>query len=513
MALPRWGLLCSLLFCAGGACSSSGSDADPAGGGSGGSGASAGRAGGAGRAGSAGTGGSGGRSGTGGATGTGGTTGNGGSANDAGDTCNPEATPGTGVFVSPSGSDTAGDGTIEAPLATIARGLDVAADTDQSTIYLDQGTYPEPVRFSARHAGIFIEGGWSNRAAAWTRDCSPEARRNTIIRSPTAVGVQVDELAERSGLRSLSVATKTAGTSAPNKAGESLYGIHVTGANTLFSLEDVAIETGRAGSGGAATAVVPGPKATCTDLLTQCGDASTGVSGANGDDAPAGSFDANGYVAGDGQPGTPGGAGKNGGVGAPGQSAACYLEEGCRCDTASTNCAASGTSGTKMAGRGACGCGGDGGNAGSAGRGGGASIGVYASGSGVIVSVTSSAITAGDGGAGSQGGAGLPGSDGRPGTKGADVRCPVECVKGGSSCQYDGCTQAVANLTGGNAGSAGGNGASGGRGGGGAGGPSHALVHVEGASIIVSRSSLGFGAPGAGAGSAPSGSAGERLPP
>ena len=518
MGPPRWGMVCALLCCAVDACSSSSSDSLSAAGtgsggyaaiggggrgGRGGRGGSAGGAAGSGRDGSAGSGGAGGSTGSG-AAGSGGS--------DAGTGCNPEAIPGAGVFVSPGGSDATGDGSIDAPVATIARGLEIAATKGESTVYLAQGTYAESVRFFARHAGIFIEGGWSHASAAWTRDCSSEARKKTWIVSPTAIGVQVDQIAERSGLRSLSVATKALGKTAADSAGESLYGVHVSGANTLFSLEDVAIEAGDAGDGGPATAGSAGPKANCTDLPAQCGDGAHGVTGTDGSPASAGTFSASGYVAGDGHQGKPGGAGKNGHPGIAGQSASCYLQEGCRCDAASSSCAATGTRGTKQAAPGACGCGGDGGNGGAAGRGGGASIGIYASGSGVIVSVTSSAIGAGNGGAGSAGAAGGAGAAGRVGTKGQAASCAVDCVKGGSSCDY-GCTQAIAMLAGGEAGSTGGNGAAGGRGSDGAGGPSYAVVPIEGASVIASDSTLTHGTSGRGAGSAPAGLSGDRFSP
>lgn len=422
------------------------------------------------------------------------------------------ATPSAGVFASPAGSDTAGDGSMDLPVLTIARALEVAAATGQATIYLSQGTYPEAVRFLSRHSGIFIEGGWASTGSAWTKDCSADSRRKTLIASPDAVGVRVEQLAQRSGLRSLSVATKAAGTTAANSAGESCYGVVVSGSNTLFSLEDVAIKAGHGGGGGEATAAVPGSKAACGDPVGGCANGASGSVGPNGNEALAGSFSTAGYVPGDGQPGTPGGSGKNGTIGTPGQSASCYLTEGCSCNASTTNCSATGTRASKPAGHGACGCGGDGGNAGAAGRGGGASVGVFASGTGVVVSVTSSSIAAGNGGAGSAGGGGVAGTSGRAGTKGADATCPGDCVKGGSICA-DGCSQPSTTLAGGLAGGPGGNGAAGGRGGGGAGGPSYAVAGLGGASVIVSGGSLVPGAGGPGGGMAPAGTAGERFSP
>ncbi len=523
MGCLRWGLVCAIVWLTAQACSTSSSSRGENNAGTSGSSGNSGGSGRAGSSGRGGTSGEGGSSGDGGNGGSGGTSGTGSGASggtagtgmDGGTPCNPMATPGAGVFAAPSGSDTAGDGSMDLPVASIARALEVAAATGQTTVYLSQGTYPEAVKFLSRHAGIFIEGGWASTGAAWSRDCSADARKKTLIASPTAVGIQVEQLAMRSGLRSLSVATKAAGTSAANTAGESCYGVLVTGSNTLFSLEDTAVKAGNGGNGGDATAVVAGLKASCSDLVNGCGNGANGTAGGNGGDALAGTFSASGYVPGDGQPGAPGNFGRNGTAGTQGQQGSCFLQEGCNCDGASTNCGAIGNRMTKYGGHGTCGCGGDGGNAGSAGRGGGASVGVFASGSGVIVSVTGGTITAGNGGNGTAGGPSAAGTNGRAGAAGTAANCAADCVKNGAgvNCVNDGCRQTGSTLTGGTAGGTGGNGASGGRGGGGAGGPSYGVVALGGASVLVNGGSLMPGMGGPGGGTAPAGLAGERYAP
>ncbi len=71
------------------------------------------------------------------------------------------------IFVSPTGDDEA-EGTPEAPVATIARGLELAADRDY--VLVAEGSFEEAVTL---RDGISIHGGY-DPAGNWSR--SPSAR-------------------------------------------------------------------------------------------------------------------------------------------------------------------------------------------------------------------------------------------------------------------------------------------------------------------------------------------------
>src|SRR5262249_13989424 len=146
-----------------------------------------------------------------------------------------------GVFVS-SAVAASGDGSSALPLKTVAEGLALASAAQKVNIYLDQGTYPEQLKLTAQHSGIAVQGGFRRVGAAWERDCSNNAPLKAVIASPTNVGVSVTSLSKRSALRHLSVFTKATGDVAANQAGQSCYGVVVTGDGTAFALEDVIVK-------------------------------------------------------------------------------------------------------------------------------------------------------------------------------------------------------------------------------------------------------------------------------
>lgn len=147
-----------------------------------------------------------------------------------------------------------------------------------------------------------------------------------------------------------------------------------------------------------------------------------------------------------------------------------------------------------------CGCGGEGGGGGNPGRGGGASAAVVVVGDNANVTITASALRAGNGGAGSSGSAGGLGATGGPGQPGSKecgqtdlIYADGECfVLSTASPRYH-CASENICVTG-PAGGAGGSGGSGGAGGAGLGGPSYAVVTAGGATVgIDAGTTLAFG--------------------
>ena len=169
---------------------------------------------------------------------------------------------------------------------------------------------------------------------------------------------------------------------------------------------------------------------------------------------------------------------------------------------------------SSTSGAGTCGCAGLAGAAGLAGRGGGASIGVLAHGSNVVVDVRNSIIEAGAGGDGSAGGLPGAGGAGTAGMNGVALSCPAGPCHANAlnssacSCIIDG-NGAI--LAGGGAGGKGGKGGGGSAGGAGAGGWSFAIVTSVGAQASTDGVSvLKHGVAGAGRGAAPDGQVGRH---
>ncbi|MEB2312079.1 MAG: hypothetical protein OZ921_18945 [Sorangiineae bacterium] len=475
----------------GGATGGGGGATGGGGGAAGGSGGTAGSSGGA-------TGGSGGAAG-----------GSGGAAGGA--SCDPAETVGSGVFASPTGSDGTGDGSAGSPLATVGQALKLAATGDK-VVYLDRGTYKEQVTADGTNGGVVIRGGWWRDGTEWKRDCASEARSQTVIESPTNTGVRVEGVSL--SLETLTVKTKANGHSPANGAGETLYGVFVTGGTAKLTLTDVHVAPGVGGRGGAVSATLPGLTRDC-DGLNNCANGASADDADASDPAEAGVFVKAGYVPGDGEDGHPGNAGNNGTPGNNGvpvsgcryhDNCAGSCADGCQSPNVSTSPVVGGT--------GKCGCGGAGGPAGKGGRGGGGSVALFAAGPCTIL-VTRSLLAAGRGGDGSAGLAGSDGEDGKTGSAGASAQCWGDCAPVACGQQGGGCTQSFKSVDGGSPGTAGGKGGKGGKGGGGSGGPSLAIVRVAGATVQRDAASQAtFVAGGAGIEGAPNGEAKvERIVP
>ncbi len=498
-----------------------GSVARDAGGGmAGGSGGGGGSVGGGGTGGGAGGGG-----GLGGGTGGVGGAGGGGAGGVAGDggqpePCDPSEQPVSGVFVSAVGGSDANDGGPAAPVRTLARALTVAGSSGVTTVFLDQGQYNDPVRLTGGE-GVTLRGGWRRTDGGWERDCRPDRRLGTELRSLGPV-VELRRVETGSELRDLTVSTRT-----PQDAGESSIALIVD--ESALTLSNVKVV---AGDGLNAPPVTPPPPpgvVNC-DGFTDCREGDAGLSRdlVQPIHSDGGTFTANGFIAGDGVAGMPGDNGQNGtpgGMGAGSMSCGDGMCAGCSPPDGGVAGSCSGASmRTQRGNPGRCGCGGLGGPGGPAGRGGGASVALLAV-NGARVELRASELLAGKGGNGSLGAAGANSGTGRQGMAGTGTLCPPPCAFVPSApqtcptldppllgtCFPGGDASWLTNpsnlLAGGQPGGFGGAGGRGQRGGDGAGGSSHAIVEVGSMTsvTVVNGTVLRAGQGGAGAGSAPGG--------
>lgn len=411
------------------------------------------------------------------------------------------------VFVSAQGSDTTGDGSLDKPLATLGQAIKLAANSSAKLVVADQGTYKESVAFDAKVAGVAIRGGFKKAGGVWSRDCDASARQKTVIDSPTNVGVRIDNVSAK--LETLTVLTKAKPARVSGAAGESQYGVFVTGDDAIVALTDVRVVGGGGGDGGSAVKLVASAPVTC-DGLTGCGDGANGSPGTVGTDAPASTFGLTGHLPGNGGDGTPSSSGKNGVAGKDdgATKTGCHAQSGCAGVCKDNNCGAIGGTSSVKGAQGKCGCGGLGGQSGGGGWGGGASVALFVSGKGVVT-VAFSELTSHSGGAGSPGKAPTAGLSGTDGTKGASVTCYTNCY---SASPCGNCEQNSEVAGGGTKGLPGGKGGDGMPGGNGAGGASIAIVRVGGALVTLSDGSVANpGKGGLGAGSAPAGKSAKEL--
>ncbi len=378
-----------------------------------------------------------------------------------GATCDPAVTLGsTGLFVAPTGSDTA-PCSQAAPCATIQHAIGVARNTTPPVppIYV-QGdhTYTEQLTLQA---GVQIIGGWS---ADWaTHDCTPP----TIVQAPPPMTTTV--LASYAGTSTLS--SLTVESKANANPGETIVGISATGASTVLDLSYVVVNVAGGGDGLAGSAGDAGVAVTAACATAGDGGASE-VPGGKGTGADAGWFTDTGFASMTGGPGGTGGNGMNGPAGAAGSCIRCYA-------TCTGTILCSGTDGGVECGNpGEPGCGGPGGFGGVGGGTGGSSVALFVS--GATVKLTGGILQSGNGGAGGPGG---PGGGGAAGSVGAEGTVSASC---GTTCASVSSTCSVGNpetAAGGAPGGKGGAGAGGGAGGDGAGGDSYAIVEVGGASV------------------------------
>jgi hypothetical protein len=416
------------------------------------------------------------------------------------------------VFVAPSGNDTSGDGTRCAPFRTIGRAAaHAAADPDRWQVLAAAGTYAESVTLPD---GVSLFGRYD--ATTWSRGPAHE----TIVQSPTSVGVRIAGTTSVGYLEGLTVRTAdAAGGSASARAlvleqlGAPLY------------VRDNRLEAGR-GAAGAAGA--PGASAWSGGGGGAPGNwFAIGPGGGGGGGPVAGGgggwgdhWGGSGGSRGGardgagGAPGTPGplygnwgGAGSPGGSGGhgvatPRQARGSLVGADWRALGGASGGAGGGGGGGGGGGTGLCFCwtwvpcnlggggaggGGAGGGGGGGGTGGGGSFGVVAINASAAI-ITDNVIATRGGGAGGAGGGGGGASGGGPGEA-------TLCWGGWNG-----------------SGGRGGDGAPGGRGGngaGGAGGASAGILDLGSPTLTLGANELQLGPVGAGGVPATGAAAGE----
>lgn len=407
--------------------------------------------------------------------------------------CDPLASPAKeacvvseryGVFVSPMGSDTAGDGSRSSPFKTVGQGLTKGAGRN---VYVcaTGGVFAESVTIGAGAKGTSVWGGFD--CGSWQYSAELKAQ----IESPTSVGLVLQDV-EGVRLGDLQVVAK-----AGSNAGESSVALRAKGSQASLVRVSLVAKNGANGTPGSAPGampIAPGGQGS-TGVKTTCASGGWTTNGNGGGIGGPGSLDGNSGAAEPPAPwddkrkgvggktsvlpheGAPGAYGK---PGSPGAGATGYgtLTPSGWVAAAGMN----GTSGTPGQGGGgsgqllgsngvtvtlggAGGCGGCGGFGATPGTGGGASFGILSEQS--VLDLTGCSILLGNGGDGGAGAWGQPGQEGGSGE-----------------------TLAFA-------GGLGGNGGDGGPSGGGAGGLSVGIAFV-GTEPIKNGVAIMFGAPGKG---------------
>jgi hypothetical protein len=454
----------------------------------------------------------------GGSAGTAGQAGQAGNAGNAGSggapvDCDPTETTqnNKGLFVdSMMGVDSPERGTRKDPLKTITFALQVLAnDNNKSIIYLADGIYKENVTLPPQRI-VRLEGGWKIENQVWTRNCAEGANQTTIIAAatPSIPTIIATDSPKGSSLYHLMVTNEANENPSPgDKKAISLVGLRLSG-NSDFELNQVIFDIGPGPKGADSAPPPAGANSMCQgtdDCLA--GSEGGGVMGKPGEAGPtptAGTFTVQGYDPSDGSSGTPGHAGKNGVPPPPPNfNTMCFNA----CDPGLGTCKP--TYKTVSSEKGTCGCSGNGGIEGSPGKGGGASIGIYAVGNNVQLSVKDSRIATGKGGDGSPGTDGGMGGTGTKGAKGNDGTCEINVQCGGLGCNKSG--GSFVPVEGGLPGGDGGPGGQGGPGSGGTGGPSIPLVLFQGAHHTTSNASFVPSAGGLGANGSPNGQSSELL--
>jgi hypothetical protein len=414
-----------------------------------------------------------------------------------------------GVFVSPLGNPTEGDGTRENPYASLNAAITAAKAAGKLVFACaTEGAFEEPLQIDETGDGTRLYGGFS--CSDWTYN----AETRTVVQSPTSTGLRVTDLVDGLSIEDFEIIASDA-----EQPGESSMGAFVTNsANVSFTRVSLTAgdgadgedgegtmdpaETGASGNAGTAACSGNVENPGGPQVETTCGGVASGSIGGQG--GPGGK---NASTAGNGDPGLPdlgagaegngegtnwacgtngngqggnagtsrstanGGqgigalastgyisvSGQSGGDGTPGQGGGggggAKAPSNCGTFPPPDNTAIplSGASG------GSGGGGGCGGKGGEGGKGGGASFVIAAVNSSVRLSQV--ALIAGPGGDGGDGGYGQPGGDGGDEGEGASG--------GSGSCQ----------------GGPGGNGGNGGHGGGGIGGPSVGIAYVGDAPV------------------------------
>lgn len=413
----------------------------------------------------------------------------------------------TGIFVSPTGSDT-NPGTKAAPFKTVQAGIDAAKkDANKRNVFVCEGTYDEQVVIDEAAQGVALHGGFT---------CADWAYKSTsVVLAPSKAGYAVKVAGSAGLVETFELRAKDGAV-----PGASSIVVFVEAAPGMtFRRVKIFAGKGAKGADGApiapyATAAQKGNAPTSTqapgaEITCTCSNGTTTGGGGGGGNKPP----PPGVIATGGKPSIPGApvsAGKPysscAGSGAPGAYdganglVADVVKGASTIGTISSQgwVSAAGSPGAEggvaQGGGGAFGtfdahvssgggCGGCGGKGGNAGAGGGASIGVAALNS--TVRIQSSTITTSDGGDGGKGG---DGQAGQAGGIGGDELVGWSFCRGGT----------------------GGTGGDGSGGGGGAGGSSLGIIVVGSKELDVDKASsfsIGTAKPG-GAGGGPKGATG-----
>jgi hypothetical protein len=410
----------------------------------------------------------------------------------------------TGIYVTPTGTNSTTCGTRVDPCKTITVSVVRAGSALRTKVYAARGTYVEKVPLAA---GVEVIGGWDVTGTTWKRACvDPEDI--VVVRAPVTQNITVEarDIGGEARLSMLKIESKAV-TSVV--AGESLYGVVAVGQTTTLVMTDVNVDLG---PGGAGAAGIVGTAGAAGAASCPVGTGTPGTAGTPGTGAPAGTFDpTNEYTPAQGTGGnataTAGGDGTTaGGAGTCVQCGTCALSLTLlSCDftpdPAGMTCGNPGTTG----------CGGLPGGPGAAASGGGASVGVFAW--DASVTINGGNIKSGDGGNGGVGGTGGTSGTATKGAAGTNAAlCTTSCLFAAGAC-----TDVKSRGIGGVAGSAGALGGVGGAGGGGGGGSSFA-IYQGGAGVVTTGSgaTLAHGKAGAGGGPATAlgaaGAAADRVP-
>ncbi len=469
----------------------------------------------AGNGGASGSGGTAGADGGGGASGSGGTAGTGGAAGSDAGKCDATKGPADascvideqyGVFVSPNGNDSTGDGSRTNPYATIAKAL-TAAEAAGKRVYAcaDGGSYTETLSIDSSLDGEKLYGGF--KCSDWSYDSSLKA----TVKSADPVAAKVSGLTKGLDIEDFEIDAADAAT-----AGDSSMAMQVDNSQNVV-LKHVKLVAGKGakGSDGAPYSSAAGTGATgnggkdaCTanpnpggvPAETQCGGSPSGSIGGRGGAGADGTILFSGGSGSPGEPtastggeagigqtgatlncgvGTGKGGGNSGNPGSAGNPGAGAAQLGTLDATgytpadgaagkpggpgqgggggggakAPTTCS-NGTTPATGASGGSGGGGGCGGAAGHKGTGGGASIALASVSS--TVTLDSCDLVAQDGGKGGSGGDGQQGGNGGTAGSGGTGKSSSNACRGGD----------------------GGQGGFGGPGGGGSGGPSVAIAYT-----------------------------------
>lgn len=337
-----------------------------------------------------------------------------------------------GIFVSPTGNDTTGQGTRAVPLKTIGAGIASAISKSFKNVFVCAGTYPEHLVVGAAQDGVGVYGGFD--CTAWTHTNTPSVK---VQPSTVGYALELDLLTKGATFEDMEFDAKdgvNAGDSsiavfANQSANVSLARVIVSAGNGVTGSNGIAgsnYTAAAAPSGNDATGIQGGASVPCS-----CADGENGSGGAGGSVGPPAISGVSGAPALDGgQSGHSGDSCQGVGTGGTGAnspdapalslqtsfgtlSSAGWISAKGRGGTTATIAQGGGGGGANTGsdstkgGGGSGGCGGCGGGGGSGGGGGGSSIAIISYQSTVFVAT--STIESGNGGTGGTGGGGQAG--------------------------------------------------------------------------------------------------------